>query len=183
MPPYTSYFSDAQSAINQWNLGIHDAGKICAIWKDVRTELNGTYSNAEKHEQENFLTKKLDVYDDSSTRNSYDCGDVEISQAEFKDLVDIQRALVMLRGFCTSGQKDKAREKYKTIWVGIKKRVGAPEAAERIASEFNKTYCPDEFMHYVHYLAKSRKPPSARMKPWVFEHKGKTYLRVWHKKT
>jgi hypothetical protein len=181
MPPYASYFSDAQSAQAQWNLGIHDAQRICAIWKDVCTELKGTYANAEKTEQENYLTKKLPVYDDPSTTNSYFYADAEISKAELKELVDILRGLVVLRGFCTSGLKDKARENYKTIWVGIKKRVGAPEAAERIATEFNQTYCPDELWHYVHYLLKS--PPSRSKKPWVFVQKGKTYLRVWHKKT
>jgi hypothetical protein len=183
MPPYTSYFSDAQSAVNQWGLGIHQAQTVCDIWKDVRTELNGTYANAEKDEQENHFTKKLAVYDDPSTTKSYNAADVEISKAEFKELVDIQRALVVFRGLYTGGQKQKARTDYENIWKAIKRRVGAPDAAERIATEFNTTYCPDELMHYVHYLAKSRNPPSQGKKPWVFEHKGKTYLRVWHRKT
>jgi hypothetical protein len=183
MPPYVSYFSDAQSAQAKWGLGIHQAQRVCDIWKDVRTELNGTYANAQKDDQENHFTKKGPLDDDPSTLNSYNVADVEISKAEFKELVDIQRALVVLRGLYTGGQKQKARADYEKIWTGIKRRVGATDAAERIATEFNTTYCPDELMHYVHYLAKSANPPSQGRKPWVFERKGKTYLRVWHRKT
>jgi hypothetical protein len=185
MPPYTSYFSDAQSAINQWNLGIHEAQRVCDIWEDVCTELNTTYADndALTDDARDFFTKKLTLYDDPSTTNSYDCGDVEISKAEFKKLVDIYRAVLLFRAFSTTNLKQKAQANYKTIWLAIKKRVGLGSAAESLAKKFNDTYSTDEYNHYLHYLVKSRNGPSRSRKPWVFEHKGKTYLRVWHKKT
>src|ERR1700751_5398519 len=112
MPPYVSYFSDAESAKAQWNLRSFDAQKVCDIWRHVRDELNTTYANAEKNEQENYFTQKAPLQDDPSTQKTYFFFDAEISKAEFKELVDIQRALVVFRALYTGGQKDKARVNY-----------------------------------------------------------------------
>jgi hypothetical protein len=179
--PYTSYFSNAQSVSDQWGLGAHQAETVCTTWDDVCEKLNGTYANAQKDDAEDFFTKKLNIYDDASTTKSYKSWDRVINEDEFKKLVDIQRALLVLRGLCTSGQKVTARADYKTIWDGIKRRVGPGDAAEGLCSRFNVTYCPDELMHYLHYLVKSDNPPSQSRKPWVFKQGKKLNLRVWYK--
>jgi hypothetical protein len=64
--------------------------------------------------------------------------------------------------------------------VPIKKSVGLGTAAESLAKAFNDKYCPDELMHYLHYLVKSDKPPSS-MKPWVFKQDDNINLRVWYR--
>jgi hypothetical protein len=181
--PYTSYFSNAETAAAQWKLGIPQAEKVCETWADVCAKLNGTYADAEKDDAKNFFTQQLPIYDDPSTKKAYNYWDREITEDEFKKLVDIQRGLSVLRGLSKAGVGTTAREDYKTIWTGIKTRVGPGAAAEGHCDKFNATYCPDELFHYVHYLAKSDKPPSRSKKPYVFKEGKKLKLRLWYKKS
>jgi hypothetical protein len=190
--PYTSYFSDGQSASAQWGLSLNHAKTVCEIWDLVRTELNDTYRpgpaakeyvNAHVNDAKGYFTQKASVYDVPDTMSSYKSTDVEITEAQFKKLVDIQRALLILRAFYTGGQSVKARVNYKMIWSPVKGRMGGDEnEAENVAKKFNGTYCPDELRHYLHYLVKSKKEPSKSIKPWVVEHNGKIKLRVWYRK-
>jgi hypothetical protein len=179
--PYTSYFSDEQSASDQWNLSFNQAKRVCEIWNDVVCpKLNGIYANALTDEAEGFFKQKTPRCDDLSTIKSYKSWDRVIFEDQFKKLVDIQRGLLLLRAFYTGGLKQKTQADYPEIWVPIKTSVGLGSAAESLAKKFNDKYCPDELMHYVHYLVKSDKPPSS-MKPWVFKDNGNINLRVWYR--
>jgi hypothetical protein len=180
--PYTSYFSDGQSASAQWGLSLNHAKTVCEIWDLVRTELNDKYANALTDDAEGYFKQKASQYDDPKTKTSYKSWDLEISEAQFKKLVDIQRALLLLRALYTGGQKVKAQANYKMIWSPVKGKMGGDaNEAEKLAKKFNDTYCPDELWHYLHYLMKSPKEPSS-IKPWVVEHNGKIKLRVWYRK-
>jgi len=179
--PYTSYFSDAQSVSTRWGLSLNQAQTVCEIWDLVHTELNTTYPNAMTAEAEGYFKQKSTEYDAASTKSSYKSWDMEISEAHFKKLVDIQRALMLLRGLYTGGLKQKAQVNYKMIWQPVKGKMGGDaDEAEKLAKKFNDKYCPDEQRHYVHYLMKSKKEPSS-MKPLVFEHNGNLNLRAWYR--
>ena len=178
--PYTSYFEGAETVPPKWNLNASHANQVCQIWRDVCNELNTTYKNSLTDDAEGFFKQKLTLYDDAHTKSSYKSWDRVIFEDQFKKLVDIQRALLVLRALYTAPQKTTAQVDYVNIWKAIKSKVATGQAAESMAKKFNDTYCPEELFHYLHYLVKSEKAPSS-MKPWVFEEDGNLNLRVWYR--
>lgn len=182
--PYTSYFSNAQSVSDQWSLSLNQAKKVYEVWDLVYKALKNNYTNALTEDAEGFFKQKLAVYSDPTKMKSYKSWDAVISEDQFKNVVDIQRALLLFRAFYSGGQKQKAQANYKWLWESVKGRMGGDaDEAEKLATKFNTTYCPDELWHYFQYLAKSDKPPSELMKPWVsVDQDGNMNLRVWYKR-
>jgi hypothetical protein len=181
MPPYTSYFEGVETVPTTWNLNPEHANKVCKIWENVCNELNTTYKTALTDDAEGYFKLKDALYDTAKTKSTYNSSDHVISEDEFKKLVDIERALLVLRALYTGGKKATAQVDYVNIWKAIKTKVGTGAAAESLAKKFNDTYCPEELYHYLHYLVKSVEEPSS-MKPWVFKQNRNLNLRVWHRK-
>jgi hypothetical protein len=95
--PYTSYFSDAQSVPPKWGLADNQAKTVCEIWENVCNELNTTYKNSLTDDVEGYFKQKEPQYDTPHTKSSYKSWDRVIFEDQFKKLVDIQRALLVLR--------------------------------------------------------------------------------------
>jgi len=178
--PYTSYFESPKSIQNQWNLGANDAKTVWEVWGLVSNELGTTYKD-KIPEAQGYFTQKPGALDDPETVKKYKSVKVDITKAQFKKLVDIHRAQLLMRALHTGNQKAQAQTDYKMIWSPLKGKMGGDaNEAESLATSFNNTYVHEERLHYVNYLTKLEMT-RLYIKPWVVEKNDTFTLRVWDK--
>jgi len=177
MPPYASYFKNAQSVSDKWGLALgknNEAEKVYGIWDLVYVAMKNTFRDSLRDDAQGFFTQK-----NTQSLDKYNSMEVVISPDQFRELVDLQRVTVLFKGFYL---KQYGNTNFKWIWHSFKGRMGNNEtAAVGMAKRFNDKYAPDELYHYVHYLMQTPEEPSSP-KPVVVEQNGNFNLRAWYRK-
>jgi hypothetical protein len=180
MPRYKSYFESAAAAKNQWGLTDSDAKDVCEIWGLTELELGQTYKDNLQTDVQNFYRNQTYVDPAKKLKTIKK----SITADQFRKLVDLYRATLVMRAL--SGSSAKFRADYAMIWQPMRGRMsGVNKAAQEakamaFANAFNNQYLQDEQVNYLQYLTGATKNPLA-LKPYVVDNAGKLTLQIWHK--
>jgi hypothetical protein len=180
MAVYKSYFASVASAKTKWNLTELEAKTVCELWELTELELGQTYRDNLQTDVQDFYLKQTYVDPAQKLKTITK----SITKDQFRKLVDLYRAMLVMRGL--SQNNAKTRADYAMIWQPMRGRMSGREKATqeanamKCADAFNNLYLQDEQVNYLQYLTGATKNPLA-LKPYVVEKAGKLTLQIWHK--